>query len=151
MHYSIHTFSIAPPITSGARGDIFDVFGILIPSGAIRIDVRGHENIFGVKGVEAPMDSQEDTAEGCVKHGVLDVGEVARDKGAEVTELVGDRFSWGVVVLEVAADAIEFVGDEVKMYIIGGVICERKIITSLVVQAENLESGAGEGGVARGV
>lgn len=138
-------------ITSGARGDISDVLGILILSRAVRIDVRGHEDIFGGKGVEAPMDSQEDTAEGCVEHGVPDAGEVARDKGADVAKLVGDRFGWDVVVLEVTADAIEFVGDEVKGYIVGGVICERKIITSLVVQAENLESSAGEGGVARGV
>ena len=53
--------------------------------------------------------------------------------------------------MKVARDAIEFVGDEVKGDIIRAIICEGEIVTSLVVQPEDLESGAGEGGVARGV
>ena len=74
---------------------------------------------------------------------------MARDQSADVAELVGDGLGGDVVVLEIAADAGEFVGDEVDGDVVGGGVCEGEVVTSVVVQAGDLESGAGEGGVAR--
>ena len=76
---------------------------------------------------------------------------MAGNQRADVAELVGDGLGWDVVVVEVAADAVEFVGDQVEGDVIGGVVGEGKVVTSLVVQAENLERGTGESGVAGGV
>ena len=71
-------------ITSGARSDISDILRILVLGCAIRIDVCGHEDIFGCKGVEAPMDAQKYTAEGCIEHGFPNAVEMTWDKSTDV-------------------------------------------------------------------
>ena len=76
---------------------------------------------------------------------------MAGNERADVAELVGDGLAWDVVVVQVAADAVEFIGDQIEGNIIWGVICKVEVVTSLVVQAKDLKGGSGESGVARGV
>ena len=139
------------PVAPGARGDVPDILGILVLRRAVWVDVCGHEDVLGGEGVEAPVDAEEDTAEGGVEHGVPDAAELAGHEGADVAELVGDGLGGDVVVVEVAADAVEFVGDEAKGDVVRGVVGEGEVVTPLVVQAKDLEAGAREGGVAGGV
>lgn len=73
---------------------------------------------------------------------------MAGHESADVAELVGDGLGGDIVVVEIAADAVEFVGDEVEGDVVGGVICKGEVVASLVVQAGDLESGADEGSVA---
>lgn len=139
------------PVTSGPRGHVSDILGILILGRAVGIDVSRHDDILGREGVETPMDAEEDTAERGVEHGLPDAVEVAGHERADVAELVRDGFGGDVIALEVAVDAVEFVGDEVKGNVIRGVVREIEVVTSLVVETKDLEAGAGEGGVAGGV
>ena len=72
---------------------------------------------------------------------------MTRDASAHVAELVGDGFGGDICTVEVAADAVKFLGDKVEGNVVGGVVGEGKVVASLVVQAENLEGSAGESGM----
>ena len=62
--------------------------------------------------------------------------------------MVRDGLRGDVVVVEVPADAVEFVRDEVEGDVVGGVVREGEVVPSLVVQSGDLETCADEGGVA---
>ena len=138
------TRSIAP----GARGHVSDILCVLVLRRAVRVHVCGNEHVLGRKGVEAPVHTQEDAAQRRVEHAVPDAVEVPWVQSAHVAELVGDGLRGDVVVVEIAADAVEFVGDEVEGDVVGGVVREGEVVTALVVQPGDLEGGADEGGVA---
>ena len=97
------------------------------------------------------MHAEEDAAEGSVEHGGPEAGEVADDACADGAELGCDGQGGVVRLAEVAVDAVELVGDEVEgdgIRCVGG---EGEVLALLVVEADGLEAGASEGGVAGGV
>ena len=133
---------LARTIAPRSRSHVSDILSILILRRAVWVRFRGNEHVLGSKGVEAPVDTEEDTAERGVEHAVPDTVEVAGDESAYVAELVGDGLGGDVVIVKIAADAVEFVGDEVEGDVVGGVDREGEVITSLVVEAGDLETGA---------
>ena len=94
------------------------------------------------------MDAKEDAAERGVVHGIPEAGKLAHGTRADGAWLVGDGDGGIVGVAEVAAEAVELVGDEGEGDGVGGVVGEGEIIACFVVEAGDLEARPSEGGVA---
>jgi len=114
-------------------------------------DSGGSQYVPRGKGVEAPVDAEEDAADRGVVHGIPEAGEFARNAGTDCAGLIGDGDVGIIWVAEIAAYAVELFGDEFEGDVIRRIVGEGEVISFFVVEAGGLEASAGERGMAGGI
>lgn len=122
-----------------------------VVSSTILFDIGRGQYVPRGKGVETPVDAEEDAADRGVVHGIPEAGKFARNAGTDGARLISDGDVGIICVSEIAAYAVELFGDKVEGNVIRRIIGEGKVISSFVVEAGGLEASASKGGMARGI
>ena len=131
-----------------SRGVVANLVGVEVIDGSIGLDLHLGRHVGGGEGVETPVDAEVDAGDGVVEDGFPETGESSGDVRTHGAELVRDRLGGVILWTQIAADAVQFIGDGGEADVVGGVVGEVEVVTTFVVEAHCLEDGAAKGGVA---
>ena len=106
------------------------------------------QHILRRKRIESPMHAQPHPRHGVLNHRFPTTLERPWDLGPHETQLVFDLLRGVRYIIQVATDPVHLIRDPGEVDVVGAVDVEGQFVACAVEEADGLEEGAAEGGVA---